>query len=323
MNYQKIYDSIILKAISLNRIRIKGGVYYENHHIIPKCLDGSDLKENKVLLIAREHFVCHRLLVEIYPGNKKIFSAYHYMIFTKNSFKNRNYIVSSREYEYVRKIFNENNIGDKNPMFGKNLTIEQRNKISDRTKGNKNPRYGKHLSEEIKNKISKANIGKQAGDKNPMFNKKHTKEALEKISKTSKGRIHSEKTKEKIAESSSGKLHTSETKNKISNSHKGVKFSLEHRKNLSLAKIGTFASDSTKENMRVAKSLQEIKNCTYCDFRSNNSGILALYHGDNCKKNPNYVQIILTCPYCNKTGGSGLKASHFKNCKHKPKDAIQ
>jgi len=75
MNYQKIYDNLVLKSQFENRKKIKGGVYYENHHIIPRCLNGSDEKENLVLLTAREHFVAHKLLVEIYPKNKSLIYA--------------------------------------------------------------------------------------------------------------------------------------------------------------------------------------------------------------------------------------------------------
>jgi hypothetical protein len=61
MNHKKIYENIIQNAISKKREKHKG-VYYENHHILPKCLGGGEEKENKVLLIAKEHFVCHKLL---------------------------------------------------------------------------------------------------------------------------------------------------------------------------------------------------------------------------------------------------------------------
>ena len=57
--YKKWYDMIIENA--QNR-QIKG--YKERHHIIPKCLGGSNKKENLVDLTAREHFVCHWLLTK-------------------------------------------------------------------------------------------------------------------------------------------------------------------------------------------------------------------------------------------------------------------
>ena len=56
MDHQKIYDNIILNAKFQNRIKHRE-IYYEEHHIVPKCLGGEEEKENKVLLTAREHFV--------------------------------------------------------------------------------------------------------------------------------------------------------------------------------------------------------------------------------------------------------------------------
>ena len=54
--YTSWYFSIIRNANS------NSGSYVEKHHIIPRCIGGSDHKENLVSLTAREHFVCHLLL---------------------------------------------------------------------------------------------------------------------------------------------------------------------------------------------------------------------------------------------------------------------
>ena len=67
MNYEKIYNQIVNRA--KNRIL---ECYTEKHHIIPRCMGGSDDKENLVSLTAREHFLCHHLLVRIYPENIKL-----------------------------------------------------------------------------------------------------------------------------------------------------------------------------------------------------------------------------------------------------------
>jgi hypothetical protein len=63
MNYIKHYDLLIIRGI--NR-KILG--YSENHHIIPKCIGGTDDKNNLVLLTAEEHFLAHVLLIKIYPN---------------------------------------------------------------------------------------------------------------------------------------------------------------------------------------------------------------------------------------------------------------
>lgn len=71
MNYQRIYNSIIERA--KNRPLICG--YVEKHHIIPKCLEGTDDKSNIAVLTLEEHFVCHQLLTKIYPENGRLLYA--------------------------------------------------------------------------------------------------------------------------------------------------------------------------------------------------------------------------------------------------------
>jgi hypothetical protein len=69
MNYTKIYELIIDRAT--NEFRSKqDGCLYENHHIIPKSVGGKNNKGNLVLLTPKEHYICHKLLVEIYKGTK-------------------------------------------------------------------------------------------------------------------------------------------------------------------------------------------------------------------------------------------------------------
>ena len=97
MNYQKIHDAII------NRARTRTLTdYKERHHIIPKCMGGTDTSENLVDLTAREHFIVHKLLCEIYPDNKKLNDAVWCMINLVNKNHKRGYVVSNREYEYLR-----------------------------------------------------------------------------------------------------------------------------------------------------------------------------------------------------------------------------
>lgn len=65
MNYHKIYTSIID-----NRKTNPYSGYTEKHHILPKCMGGTDIETNIVRLSAREHYICHILLVKMYkhPG---------------------------------------------------------------------------------------------------------------------------------------------------------------------------------------------------------------------------------------------------------------
>ena len=98
MNHQNIYNKLIERA--KNRV-LEG--YTETHHIIPKCLGGKDVEDNLVNLTAKEHFLCHKLLCEIYPGNHKLLWALWLMAIGKKKWKHRDpYKVSSKDYERAR-----------------------------------------------------------------------------------------------------------------------------------------------------------------------------------------------------------------------------
>lgn len=98
MNYQKIYNQLIERA----KTRVLEG-YKERHHIIPKCLGGSNDPTNLVELTAREHFLSHQLLCEIYPKKDKLKYALWYMANVDKVTKR--YGSSSRKYEQLRIMF--------------------------------------------------------------------------------------------------------------------------------------------------------------------------------------------------------------------------
>lgn len=87
MNYKQNYLYYINYVKTLNRTKGEG-IYYEEHHIIPKSLGGSDSKSNLVLLTAREHFLAHYLLCKITEDDK---DSHYKMVCAMNlllSFKN-------------------------------------------------------------------------------------------------------------------------------------------------------------------------------------------------------------------------------------------
>jgi len=103
MDYQGIYNQIIERAQTR---QLEG--YKEKHHIIPRCIGGLDIKENLVELTAREHFLCHILLCEIYPKEHKLLWALWLMAIGKQKNKKTEpYKVSSREYERIKILFIE------------------------------------------------------------------------------------------------------------------------------------------------------------------------------------------------------------------------
>ena len=68
--YVKYYDILIEKAKNRN---IED--YTEKHHIIPRCMGGSNDNYNLIALTPEEHYLAHQLLVKIYPDNYKLLNA--------------------------------------------------------------------------------------------------------------------------------------------------------------------------------------------------------------------------------------------------------
>ena len=170
MNYKKHYDLLIEKANK--RTNLEG--YIEKHHIVPKCMGGTNTSENLVKLTAREHYVSHVLLHKTYPKNNKLAYAILCMFFGK---RKKYLLLSSRDYEKARVLYSKamsgkgnpcfGRTGDKHPMYGKfgkdhprtghKNSAEVRKKHSVAMSGEGNSMYGKHHSPKAKNLISEGN----------------------------------------------------------------------------------------------------------------------------------------------------------------------
>ena len=185
MNYQKIYESITERA---KKRKVEG--YGEKHHIIPKCMNGNNDKENIVRLTAREHFICHMLLVEIYPDNAKLKYVVWAMSNQKGSGQKQRYKVSSRTYERLKREHSKR-------QSERIISKETREKMSFAQKHSTWVRKG--------NKLPRTQEQKQA---NSVRNKGKivSQETREKRSKTLKGRVFSKETKRKMSESAKGKI---------------------------------------------------------------------------------------------------------------------
>lgn len=120
MDYSNHYNLLISRA--RNR-ELEG--YSEAHHIIPKCMGGSDEQENLVKLTPEEHYLAHQLLAKIHPKNKKLIRAAFMMV------PNR---PSNKLYGWLRRKFaeaqSECQSGASNSQFGTkwiNNGVEEKN----------------------------------------------------------------------------------------------------------------------------------------------------------------------------------------------------
>jgi hypothetical protein len=206
MNYKKVYDQICSRAKNLNRVKGKKE-YFESHHIIPLCLGGTgstkewQSHENIVLLTAREHFLCHWLLHEMYPDNIKLTRAFNLMCRIENPKQSR-YKPSSRIIQYAKEIDRKSRLGSSG--FWK----------------------GKKLSEETKEKIRLANLGKKQTKET--IKKRHESKinggGYKKQADSIRGRKWSDeqRTKIKLWNNTIGYKHSEETRKKMRGPRKKI-----------------------------------------------------------------------------------------------------
>jgi len=178
--YTKWYNNIISSAKARN-VRSKKQAkeifgYSENHHIIPRSIGGSDLKENMVFLTAKEHFCVHLLLVRMTSGmdKSKLLSALWGMANQKTKHQKR-HVVSGRTYEWIKRE-NANNLSEKMMGNSRNKGVpkskDHKEKLSE-YRGEKHHGYGKKRPDHSKNMSGDKNpMSGVTGEKNPLFGKK-------------------------------------------------------------------------------------------------------------------------------------------------------
>jgi hypothetical protein len=148
MDYQKIYNTLVRRG--QNRI-LEG--YSEKHHIVPRCLGGTDDAPNLVSLTPEEHYLCHLLLVKIHPNNIRLVKAAMFMVASNNNVKRNNKAYGWLKRQYSEYMRGPNNPGKHQPKgkahwkFGKpfntSLFTEAGLKsMSDSKRGDKNPNAG-------------------------------------------------------------------------------------------------------------------------------------------------------------------------------------
>lgn len=95
--YTACYYRIICQA----QQRINTNAYTERHHVIPKSLGGDNSTSNLVILTAREHFVCHKLLTKMTEGIDRRRMQYALVMFMRRN-PNHQRVLTSRDYEFIR-----------------------------------------------------------------------------------------------------------------------------------------------------------------------------------------------------------------------------
>lgn len=235
--------------------------YFERHHIIPKCCNGTDDKENIIELLPEEHYEAHYLLAKENPNNDKLKQAFACMSFTGKT----KYKVTAEEFGEARRIqsmISSSRLKGVVPGIRKGIphTEETKQKLREANKKYKPTKEaiqkqslaqtGRKLSDETKEKI-RAKLKGRVFD-----NEFRRKCSISKIgNQNAKGHVLSQESKDRIIQSrkenntyywtekhwetfrnNPDNFHwklSEATKQRISESRKGIEFSEEHKKHLS------------------------------------------------------------------------------------------
>jgi hypothetical protein len=266
--YTRWYYIIINNAKIRNNDKI---TYLENHHIIPESffinrvrkgpdgwLNGNpEEPNNKVKLTAREHFVCHLLLIKmtIGKGRMKMANALN-RIAGKN--KNDHVIkITGRMYDIIKQELSKENSGQNNPMYGKT--------------GKLAPCYGR------------------AKEKHPNFGKKMSAESSKRKSEKLTGVPKSIESNKKRSNSHKGKKHDYQLgeKNQCHSQIKNERHPSQIKKTCTHCNI-TCSSNTYQKyhgiNCNIIKPRLSLpkKQCPHCNVFAASSQY-SRYHNDNCK----------------------------------------
>lgn len=157
MNYQKHYNNLMLKS---RKRSVLPGIYVEMHHVIPKCLGGTNKSSNLVKLFPEEHIVAHLLLAKIHSNNDKIIFAAFCMTNGLNNCITK--VKNNKHYKFIKEAHLR--IVKRNENPSQFMSIEQR----------------KARAVKTANTIKK--FGLLSGKNHPLYNKGHTENTKQKIS---------------------------------------------------------------------------------------------------------------------------------------------
>ena len=180
--------------------------YTEEHHICPRCMDGTDEEYNLVLLTYKEHILAHLLLYASNPDVIGLFLSFCFLIDVKEI---RHCFDTEIQVDLLvleeAKIKKSEIMRENNPM----KNPETAKKLSEYKKKQEPFFKGKHHTEETKKKLREKTLALNwKGESHPFFGKKHSIESRKKMSDKLRGELHplygkhlKDSTKQKLSES--------------------------------------------------------------------------------------------------------------------------
>lgn len=218
--YTRWYNQIVERA----RFRIID-TYTETHHIQPRSLGGSDDIDNVVELTAREHFICHWLLVKMTTGEAhyKMLNALRMMRAEKQGQRRYATAITARVYESIKQEYSQMHSlrirGENNPMYGDKFYRSEEGKQRQREAilgENNGAKQAQARQKIVDSKLGKnrapfsdewrANMAAQKkGQNNPRYGVEITEETRSKMRAKATGRKQSPETIAKKIAATQGK----------------------------------------------------------------------------------------------------------------------
>jgi len=225
------YSTLYYKITSNAKQRITEG-YTELHHIIPQSMGGSNDKENLVELTAREHFICHWLLIKMTEGKDR-----SKMLYALNGMKAENRYQQRYHTKITARVYEK-------------YRIENARNHSEIMKGRTAPNKGRKMSEEQKQLLREKAKANHAGGK--VYSEESQQKRIAKVT----GRKDSDEAKLKKSIALKGKLKgpmSKEQKIKISENYKGIKKKEGHGSNVAKANTGCISINKDDVEKKVKK----------------------------------------------------------------------
>ena len=116
------YNNFIKRILESRENVKQEGVYMERHHVIPKCMGGTNDPENLVWLTDREHLIAHKMLYRENKSNYKLAFAYHQIYKTLRG-KRKGY---NKDLKKVREIWYETMNGENDPRIKSVICLEDK-----------------------------------------------------------------------------------------------------------------------------------------------------------------------------------------------------
>lgn len=345
------YNRYINFINSRNGRNISGIIH--NHHIIPRCIGGTDDKSNLIKLTLREHYIAHLLLAKSYNDPKLVY-AWNMLRSQAKTSRNFESLVNEWLKELSQSHKGKASIQNKETRqsYFEDVDIAKELvnsgiykycgsgfvvcKVNGITIAVPKEEYNKNIHDHINNRMfsvydTRDNTNKKVDMDEYISNKQYYKTNLDnivyiRVNNTIRGIDKSEYNKnihDHINANTVVVRDGSNIKRISQDDYKTGHYSSIKKNMVNVYFEDGTSGEITKEEFKTNRSKYKIHNEGLVTCIEIETGKVVqvkkdlYYQYKNIKYRHINSGMILICPYCGKAGGITMKRWHFDNCKHK------